>query len=271
VKDIRLYEHIPLLENRFSVKFFALSRYSFCPMWHEHMELAFYTKGSATVFCDNKRFCVEAGDLIAVNSTEIHALTDGTPAEFFCMLIYPSFTEDIDLRGKRLTNHIRQDETVKKYFHLICEEQEKNDFGSDMMIKGYAYELLAYLFRHYARDTAQNILKEQEEKLARLDRVFQYVSTHYAEKISLTELSELCFLSDSYFCRFFKKAVGCTAIEYITDYRLEKAAWLLKSTNSTVSEIATSTGFDDANYFAKVFRKKLGMTPIAYRKQDTAL
>ena len=65
--------------------------------------------------------------------------------------------------------------------------------------------------------------------------------------------------------RFFKKHMGLTSIQYINNYRLEKAAYLLTSTNNSIMDISLEVGFDNLSYFNKLFKKKYNITPKEFR------
>jgi hypothetical protein len=70
-------------------------------------------------------------------------------------------------------------------------------------------------------------------------------------------------------CRFFKKMTGRSALAYVNEYRIEKATVLLTKTDEPIGEIAESVGFDDLNYFSRVFKKVKKCSPGEYRKIHT--
>ena len=72
-------------------------------------------------------------------------------------------------------------------------------------------------------------------------------------------------VSEEHLSRLFKKEMGITLTAYIADLRTKKAAELLKTSMLSVAEIAMYVGYPDSNYFVKVFKKRYGMTPSAYR------
>ena len=76
----------------------------------------------------------------------------------------------------------------------------------------------------------------------------------------------MCFLSESYLCRFFKNAMGVSITSYINKIRVEKAAILLKNTDESVTDIAFNVGFSDLNYFSRTFKKIMNCTPKEYKK-----
>ena len=273
MQDLQLYEIQPLLMNRFPVKllhFNCQPGFRLTPHWHENTELLFCIRGGGRFFCDEQYFDATAGDLIVVNSTEVHTIFSEAGIEFFALIVYPSFTEDIETHNLRIQSFVPQDSFVKDCF-LKIERTKKakaeNRVGADMLMKSYTYQLFAHLFRRYAADAPTGTeLAEQAAKLKRLDTVLCYISKHFAEPIYTSELAALCYLSEGYFCRFFRKTTGRTAAEYISEYRIGQAAKLLTNTDNSVSEIAAKTGFDDAAYFARIFRRFTGVSPTEYRK-----
>lgn len=99
-----------------------------------------------------------------------------------------------------------------------------------------------------------------------LKRAIGYITRHYSEQISLTDLSEYCSVSKQQLIRYFKQAFNTTPIDYINDYKLARAKELLfNSPTLLISEIASELGFSSQYYFTKLFTKKLGETPSAYR------
>lgn len=93
----------------------------------------------------------------------------------------------------------------------------------------------------------------------------EYVRNHYSDKEIGVEsvCSELC-LSTSYFSTTFKRMTGKTFINYLTDYRMEKAIELLADKDKKTYEIAEMVGYADPNYFSYVFKKQYGVAPSKY-------
>ncbi len=81
-------------------------------------------------------------------------------------------------------------------------------------------------------------------------------------------------MSPNYFSSVFKKELDQSAVNYITEVRMEKAREYLKDTELSVIEIAENVGYEDSQYFFRVFKKTTGVTPLQYRQQyrlDTAM
>lgn len=266
-KDISLYEQIPRIENDFGVKLLFCREVSrLLPHWHENIELLYIYRGSAEFCIDGGIRTVAAGDMVAVNGTEVHSFVSQERIDYACILIYPSFFSDISARGLRFENLIRNDARVKELVDAIVDEYERRNSGYDMMIKSHTYALIAHLLRqHPSTEVDERIEEARQMRLRRLDAVMRYISENYSEHITTKELADMCFLSESHFCRFFKSTIGKTSIEYINEFRIQKASVLLTNTDESISRIATTVGFDDINYFTRMFKRALGVPPGEYR------
>ncbi len=273
MKDLTLYEKVPALKNNFSIKFIVDQKMPYLvPHWHEHTELLYFLEGECTFTLNGKTFPVKEGDLIAINSTEIHSFVSQNTTRHFCILIYPQFFSDISHDSiVSMESLIRKDEYVTELVTKIREEVICPSKGSDMILKGNVYHLIAYLARNYEANVPT--IKEAENRTLMLERtslVLKYISENYSEKITTAQLASLCFLSESHFCRFFKRAIGKSAINYINEYRIEKASVLLRETDESITSISALTGFDDANYFSRVFKKYKNTTPERFRENKNA-
>lgn len=96
-------------------------------------------------------------------------------------------------------------------------------------------------------------------------KIKRYIEAHYQDRLSLQELSSQFFLSSSYISDIFKKTNGCTITSYIAKVRMEKAADLLRKTDWSLVRIADETGYDDYNYFCRMFKKFYQVSPNSFR------
>jgi AraC-like DNA-binding protein len=101
----------------------------------------------------------------------------------------------------------------------------------------------------------------------RIGKVFQYLHGHSGERVALAEVAALINLSESAFCKFFKRTTGKTFSDYVSDIRIGHACRLLAESDETITEIAYLTGFDSLTYFNRVFLRKKEMRPREFRKQ----
>ncbi|MEG2773771.1 MAG: AraC family transcriptional regulator, partial [Acetivibrio sp.] len=104
-----------------------------------------------------------------------------------------------------------------------------------------------------------------------LKKVISFIEQKYQEKIYVNQLAKLANMNEQYFCRFFKKSIGKTPIEYVNEYRIKKAKHLLKDTELSVMEVCMETGFNNLGNFMREFRKYNQTTPLQYRNSFSYL
>ena len=269
MNDIHLYEKIPLLENNFSVKFMEFyDKTSLASHWHEHIEFLYFLSGNCNFTCNGKTFSVKSNDFVVINSKETHAFETAESVNFFCIIIYPNFFYDINFNDKTiLENIIHNDKHIQEIIKRMYGEYLGENINSDMVLKGCTYQLMAYLLRNYV--TIQLSNKEfiqHSTKLERINKILIYISDHYYEKITNAHLAKLCCISEGHLCRIFKIHTGKSTTEYINNFRIEKAAILLSTTDESIANIAISTGFEDLNYFSRTFKKIKKIPPKQYRR-----
>lgn len=100
---------------------------------------------------------------------------------------------------------------------------------------------------------------------APIQQVIAYLEANLGHKITLVDAAEAVFLNKNYLCTLFHAETGKTFSEYLTQVRITKAKELLQSTSLPISEIANQLAYCDHFYFSKVFKKKVGLSPYAFR------
>ncbi|WGK65489.1 AraC family transcriptional regulator [Croceiramulus getboli] len=101
----------------------------------------------------------------------------------------------------------------------------------------------------------------------RIERVFNYVRTHFKEHISLDEIADLISMTPPSFCRFFKKTTNKTFVQFVNEIRLVHASKLLAEHHLGITDICFECGFNNFSHFNKSFKKFTGQTPSAYRDE----
>ncbi len=107
------------------------------------------------------------------------------------------------------------------------------------------------------------------------DRIVSDIQTWIASNYHLTNpvtrMVEQSGLSERTFTRRFRNATGYSPMEYIQTLRIEEAKHLLETTASSVEMIAVETGYEDPNFFRRLFKRKVGITPARYRQRFAAI
>ena len=135
-------------------------------------------------------------------------------------------------------------------------EQNRNSPGFQLAVleKLLAAERLVYL---HGRDPA-----DVEGKIA---LSLQFITENYPRDITLKDLAGLTKMSVSYYRKTFRRLLDISPIDCLLDYRLRQAASLLSETSLPIGEIAMKTGFNDPNYFSRLFSARTGRSPRSCR------
>ncbi len=154
---------------------------------------------------------------------------------------------------------------------LITEEIARKQPAYRRAIEG----LVAKLFLDTARavldtagisDAAGELRARSSGEMA-VRSIVRYLRDNYARPLSMRDVAAQINLSERHISRLFTKVMGVSVMDYLTGLRLETAAQMLLDPHFSVKEIAQATGYPDVHYFTTVFRRRMGLTPGAYRRQ----
>ena len=95
-----------------------------------------------------------------------------------------------------------------------------------------------------------------------------YIYKHYSEKITLADIASELHLCERQVSRIIKREYKCSFTDFVNIKRLSVAAMMLKHTKMNISDVARSVGYENYNYFYRVFKKKYGVTPAVYRENS---
>lgn len=178
----------------------------------------------------------------------------------------PNSTEDSPLLTALLSGNLHYTTEALQFAHhrnifdeLLSVWQTKS-CGYRVLSKSILYNLMY----HYLIETEREIYhSDTYHKLIPAQELLDHSD---AEKHSIPELAQLCNLSETHFRRLFSQLYGCSPAEYRKRKRLLHAKDLLLSGAYSISEIARMAGFSNQNYFARFFKKEIGMSPSEYIK-----
>lgn len=248
--------------------------------WHEHLEiLAILTGGMEIAIEGEKRmFC--AGDIAVISPGQLHSCYYRFPnTTLYCLMVDMSlfrsrYVETAEERyitplieGKVLLHtFVPQDQAVMdivKQSYTASHEKKK---AYQLQLKALMFQLIYLLYSQHSVQEETPLSKEESLSRERVNIILRYINNHYAEKIQLDDLVDQVHINKYYICRIFQKCTGMTFLDYINEVRVQKAVEMLLTTNESVTAIAFATGFHDINYFSRVFKQIMKVSPTMVRK-----
>lgn len=137
---------------------------------------------------------------------------------------------------------------------------DTSDLVREPLLSKYLTDILTSILLHAPSDEKTNA------HIGIAEKVTAYISEHFTENLSVSQLASLAGLSDYHFIRIFKKQTGFTPHEYVLNTRMNMARYLLKNSELSVKNICFSTGFSCESVFCSAFKRMEGMTPAQYRE-----
>lgn len=116
----------------------------------------------------------------------------------------------------------------------------------------------------FTRLIHEKILQESQ-KSELVEQVIEYLEHHYTEELNLNDIANEFFIAPNYLYKKFKEKKDMTVMQYLENIRMNKAVELLKNTNISVTMVAGMTGYNDSNYFSRIFKKNYGISPREFR------
>lgn len=237
------------------------------PVYHQHdaYEIYYMHEGENMYFIEDKSFRLKANDIIFIDKNVIHKpnyLTKNYERSFF--YISDGFLNaDMKKAIKQLClTRVYTPENSVYIQNLITNIQNEitsSDCIRNTLIKSYLTEFIAYCLRHksiYVKDASQN---------PTIERLVKHINSFYNQNITLGESARNLKMNESYLSRLFKSSTGFAFSEYLTVIRIKHAKDLLVNSQESIKQIASECGFNDSNYFSKVFKDETGISPLKYR------
>jgi AraC-like DNA-binding protein len=258
---------------RYQVPFFQFK-------WHYHpeFELTYIVKGNGYRIVGNSYEPFSDGDLVLLGSNLPHTWSGNSKANANSDAIVIQFSKEFIssflefneglLIKKMLENSLRgisfetDDQLISKIIGLTAYD------GMDRVLKFLSIldDLSKKQLKPIAPNTFHNVVSKKSEM--RINKVCLFIQNNFQNKIYLKEVAELIYLTESNFCKFFKKATGKTYSDYLNEIRINEACRLLVQTDKTISQISFDCGFETLSYFNRVFLYKKEITPSIYRKSN---
>lgn len=252
--------------------------------WHQEFELILVVEGALILEIDSRLVEVNQGEMVMINPNQFHSVKSKPyeTATYYSIVWQAAFLESHQL-----------DDVEKEFFapltsgrkmflnHAFLAEQmgEQSGFGvnSANLVEliaskppGWQFNLKIFLLTIWYGLSASDWLVaraslDNNRQLISVNMAKQYVAENYSEVLSLSIIADYVNLNPDYFGRLFKKIIGISLVEFITNTRIDKAEYLLKTSNKAISDICFDVGFKNLSYFSKKFKDLKGISPTQVR------
>jgi AraC-like DNA-binding protein len=257
--------------------------------YHSYIEILYGISGTYEVILKGKSHKFTEGDLVLINSKEVHLINSLTQEggqyivlRFEPEVIYSNmfhnhlhlkyvlpFILETSTHQKVINKNIIEATFIPELLHEILNEFQKEAYGYELAIQNHIGRIFLWILRYF-NETSPEFMASQLTDITLIKRLqpsFDYVLEHFNEEIKATDMADLCNMSSSYFSRTFNSQMGMNFNEYVNYIRIMEAEKLLVSTTMNVTEIGTSVGFSDTSYFIKLFKVYKNISPKQFRKE----
>ena len=187
----------------------------------------------------------------------------GLDEEFFSLYILP-----IENRAVLYPPEHPLHDTLTAHMETAIAEWEGKELFYTALVLAELSHMLTAVLRFYSYRDEESLDYRNKMRVAPAVR---HIESFYGQKIRLEDLAATLYLSPDHFGKLFRSAVGLTPVEYVNHVRINAAMRRLASSEKSIAEVATESGFANANYFHKVFRDLTGYGPAALRKKWRAM
>ncbi len=244
--------------------------HAYGPANRDHYLLHFIRSGSGTFFCENKSYTLSAGQgfLIHPNIITSYRADSYDPWTYSWIGFNGANAESyLAQTGLSVENPVFAYQDADAFSRIFSDLKKLNRttvVGQIRMI-GYLYMLLALLMENSSLLSIQGkaFFSSKEEYVK---NAVNYIQTNYSRKISVDEIANYIGLNRSYMGVIFKELTGMSPQGFMIDFRIDKAKKLLSDMSMSIGDVSRSVGYDDPLTFSKLFKKNVGVSPNAYRK-----
>ena len=251
--------------------------------YHDYNELVFVLSGHGSHICKGEEYKISRGDVFVIKPGSEHryqaspelnivnVLIDFSSPElalndlrqvsgFYALFEVEPLVRERNKGDLRLRLSPEELDTACRHLQEISTESKLQNPGYRFAALSSFYRLLLMISRLYEQPH-----QKPAENMMRLGTMLHFIEKHYMQDISRDDIVNAACLSVSSGSRLFRKLIGKSIVEYLTQVRIDHAKEKLRK-NLKVSDVAFQCGFRDSNYFSSVFKKMTGISPTAYRK-----
>lgn len=271
---IKAFHEVRSYDSDFMVWHSNYRDISFLAHWHKEIELIYVRSGSCRLTINDHSFTAHAGDLAVCESGAIHYSDSYDLENSLDFIIFdtgllspifqnPGFASPLVTRQELRAYQI--EESLTSLLRLVSEELEQKKPYYQEVITSSLKTFWFLLKRCHPRAQSELLPEGRRARMfTDLQKLLNYIDTHYADNISLDYAASAMNFSNSYFSRTFKRLMGVSFVTYLNMVRVEQAACLLRSSESRITDVALSCGFNNIRTFNRVFKEITGYTPSEF-------
>ncbi|MDL2251187.1 AraC family transcriptional regulator [Lachnospiraceae bacterium OttesenSCG-928-J05] len=239
--------------------------------WHRSVEIFAVTEGEIRFFRGGERTILKAGELLLINSNEVHSVMAPTPNTTIVLQIPLGtfegyFTEERYIRFAPTKG--ADDEALMTVLKKLYRTYQEGEEGYLLKVLSDYYRLLYILVTEYREKAVDKEDVNRNKKLNKLAKITDYLRDHYQQELSLEKVAKIFGYSPTYLSHMFRENIDISYKMYLQEIRLEYALSDLEKGELTLSEIADKHGFASGKSFAKVFKRRYGILPSEYRRDE---
>ncbi|MDY2698334.1 MAG: AraC family transcriptional regulator [Suilimivivens sp.] len=240
----------------------------FGPAIKPHYVIHFVLSGKGMFSIGNKEYLLEQGYGFVIPPDELtfYQADEQNPWTYVWIGFNGSMAEElVKSMGLSLTAPVFKSDKEKEFAQAVMDMIEHNTFGvaNDLRRNGQLYLFLSLI--------AESAHIEEHGEMDKADyyvrRAVEFIMSNYCNPIKITDVADYVCINRSYLYTLFKKAMGMSPQQFLTTFRITKAAELLQTTGLPVESIALSCGYSDPLVFTKSFKLLKKMSPSSYRKE----
>lgn len=232
---------------------------NFIVHFHSHIEIYLIRSGAVEILVNDQRKVLHEGEISVAFSYDAHGYRTVGEGEADYLIIPTAYCAEImpALTGKRMNTPFIND---PKTYQIVSDCMKKiREEIHEVARRGYIYVILGTLLGHASQD------KEGAAQSPRCSAdILIYISEHFREELSLSEIAKEFGYHPSYLSRMFRQTFSITFGRYLTMLRLREVVLLLRAGNKSITECAMESGFGSMRSFYRSFHDEFGCTPSEY-------
>lgn len=249
---------------------------------HRTFEISLLLDGRMKYQLEGQEILVSANDLIVIPPDISHHWIVTRDAVIFSIMLFiqqhgndarknmNKFKKSIFKHGYVLHNFTR----ITSECDEIINEALRQETGFDEKIQCFTREIYTDIIRKLLPDISTEFRnsgtppKRGNMNVSVVELIRYYIQDNLSRKIRMRNISAYLGMSINKMCNIFKQEQGMTIQKYVTKNRIETSCNLLLNSDRILKDIASVVGYEDVDYFCRVFHKQMGMTPTQYRRSN---